>query len=82
MINELLIHLLRFDAIWYAHPGRLKYAITWDGRWHVGVWTGPHGDLICVKHCDTREEAERYLSPGGRTILAATLKAWKKRAAV
>ncbi len=40
----------------------------------VGVWTGPDRDLICVKRCTTNEEAERYLSPPGRTILSAVLR--------
>ncbi len=40
----------------------------------VGMWTGPDHDLLCVKNCSTNEEAERYLSPPGRTILSATLR--------
>lgn len=36
-------------------------------RWHVGVWTGPDRDLVCLKACATSDEAERWLSPGGWT---------------
>jgi len=75
MLSELLVHAMGWDAVWYAHPGKLWWALKWPGRWHVGTWTGPHGDLICVRRCDTREEAERYLSPSGKTIFSATIKA-------
>jgi len=45
-----------------------RLAIPWSGpRWHVGVWTGPDSDLVCLKDCNTKEEAERWLSPGGWT---------------
>lgn len=35
--------------------------------WFAGVWTGPQHDLICLKKCDTNEEANIWLSPSGRT---------------
>ncbi len=75
MIAELIMHYSSFGDVWYAHPGRLINAIRWSGRWHVGNWTGPQHDLICVKNCSTNAEAERWLSPGGRTILSAAIKA-------
>lgn len=74
MMIELLMHLWGFDAVWYAHPGSLSLAIK-NGRWHVGLWTGPHGDLVCVRHCDSRTEAEKHLSPGSRTVMSALIKA-------
>lgn len=40
----------------------------------VGTWTGPDGDLLCVKRTAWKCEAERYKSPCGRTILDATLR--------
>jgi len=79
VISELLIHIMGCDAVWYANPGTLKNMIKWDGRWHVGFWTGPQLDLVCIKKCKTNEEADRYLSPGGRTILSATLKTLSAR---
>lgn len=44
----------------------------------VGVWTGPDRDLLCVKECATAEEAERWLSPSGPTILLAALRSVAK----
>jgi len=69
-------HDAQFTDLWYANPGPGVH--TQDGqkrylherfgpRWHAGVWTGPQQDLVCVKHCETNEEAERWLSPGGWT---------------
>lgn len=75
MIAEWLAHRAGFADIWYAHPG----PSTMRGRWHAGHWTGPDGDLLCVKHCDTDEETELYLSPSANTILGAILKAWWKQ---
>ena len=67
-----LMHATGFTDIWYAHPGP-------DGilrnRWHAGFWTGPQKDLICVKKCETNEEAEEWLSPGANTPIAAILAA-------
>lgn len=36
-------------------------------RWHVGVRTGPDKDLICLRDCETKEEAEKWKSPAGWT---------------
>lgn len=68
-------HDAGFTVLWYAHPGINNYYADIDtiprarfgGRWHAGVDTGPDGDLICVKHCASKEEAEDWLSPGGYT---------------
>lgn len=89
MLAEIIMHRMDWGDVWYAHPGvrgwwrDLWRYLRWDGRWMVGVWTGPQRDLICVRHCDTNEEAERWLSPGSHTILGATLKAlwrhWRPR---
>ena len=57
----------------------LRIFITWRDRFHVGVWTGRDGDLICVKQCSTNEEAERYLAPGSSSlVMAAARSAWKR----
>jgi len=76
MLAELLMHKIGFTDIWYAHPGAPK---TLGGRWHAGHWTGPDGDLICVKICLTKQESEYFLSPDANSILGAILKAWWKR---
>ena len=57
----------------------LSCSVRRDGRFHVGVWTGPQHDLICVRGCDTNEEAERWLSPGGVTITIAAIRAAVRR---
>ncbi len=84
MVSEVVMHWMGWSDVWYAHPGARGFwrdlwrYIRWEGRWHVGNWTGPQNDLLCVRYCDTNEEAERWLSPGSRTILGAVLKAlWR-----
>ena len=84
MLTEYILQRMGWDSIWYAHPGpgglrRLwRMRVFWPGRFHVGVWTGPQLDLLCIERCDTNEEAERALSPSGPTVLLATLAAlWK-----
>jgi hypothetical protein len=60
-------------------PGREMCWLPWDvfkrGSFMVGVFTGKDGDLLCVKKCGSWEDPEAWLSPGGRSILGATLKA-------
>ena len=78
MISELIIHKMGWTVVWYAHPGGSylrNLTGRWGGRWHVGVDTGPQHDLICLKHCRTNKEAERWLSPGGSLISIAVIKA-------
>lgn len=80
-------HAAGFTDIWYAHPGPKPYAHYQTGevrerfgpRWHAGVWTGPDRDLLCVKPCDTAEDAERWLSPGGHSPEGAVRIALAKR---
>lgn len=74
------MHLLNWSDVWYAHPGDIRSNFRKRGGcFFVGVWTGPQRDLICVRRADTNQAAERFLSPSGRTILDATIKAvWKK----
>lgn len=57
-----------FDDLWFC------------GDWFAGVWTGPQRDLICVKDCDTNEEAEIWLSPPGATPEEATRLSLEKQA--
>ena len=68
-----LMHQYGFTTLWYAHPGPENF--HWPERWHVGHWTGPDNDLVCVKLCRTKEEAERWLSPGGDNPFDALNKA-------
>lgn len=84
---ERRFHEAGFMDIWYAHPGPRAYDYylegerreRFGGRWHAGVFTGPQHDLICVKQCETNEEAERYLSPGAYSIAEAIEAALAKR---
>jgi hypothetical protein len=63
-------HDAGFTHLWYAHPGGTEHN-RFGKRWHAGMWTGPDGDLICVRPCETSVEAERCLSPGADTPAAA-----------
>ena len=73
--------------MWYANPFQKGTVLTnnniglgtnFGPRWACGVWTGPQNDLLCLKECDTNEEANEWLSPMGYTPKAAALKARKK----
>ncbi len=44
--------------------------------WFVGVWH-TNFDLLCVRRCETEEEAEKWLSPEGHSFLEAIDKAEK-----
>ena len=82
MIVEWIMNRMYWQDVWflgYNHPAASWRKFTRRDSAYVGVWTGPQNDLICVRHCETNEEAERYLSPGGYTILHAALKSWLKR---
>ncbi len=70
------MHVNGFTDLWYAHPGSGNF--NWPERWHVGHWTGPDNDLICLKLCATGEEAEKWLSPGGSDPWDALNKAIEK----
>ena len=74
MIAEIIIHYMCWEAVWCVTDYPL-YGPFHHG-WFVGDWTGPDHDLICVRRCDTKEEAERCLSPIARTILGAAVKSW------
>lgn len=65
--------------LWYANPGGVYGRENFGGRWHAGVFTGPQRDLICVKNCDTNEEAEKWLSPEGWSPEQAAQLALEKR---
>lgn len=73
MLTRLIMRRMHWDAIWYADRGpRLA------GLWHVGTWTGPERDLVCIRRCATNEEARLALSPSSRTLLGAAFLAWRK----
>ena len=58
-----------FSTLVYFHPGEGHR--DWADRWVAGILTGRDNDLICVKHCKTVEEGERWLSPGASDPLTA-----------
>ncbi len=66
-----MMHQAGFADIWYAYPGLLMS----ENCWHAGIWTGPQNDLLCVKKCDTNDEANRYLSPGANSPYEAVAQA-------
>lgn len=81
MISEFIMSKMGWDAVWYLGGGGLEPGQNpppghhrWWHRWSlgsvfVGTWTGPDGDLVCVKRCQTRDEANRWLSPPAHTVL-------------
>lgn len=75
MLIEYIMHRFQWDTVWYAGMPSFWQSITnrRGGRFHVGQWTGPQLDLVCLKRCKTNEEAEKWLSPEGRTIFLATI---------
>lgn len=83
MLSELIMRRYGWDAIWCpeAADPPVRRTSPWVGRCLVGTWTGPDADLLCVKPCETSEEAERFLSPMAHSILGAVLRAawhrWK-----
>lgn len=79
MLAEWIMERHGWDAVWFLgsnrpHPRWWQFARR--DACYVGTWTGPDMDLICVRRCETDEEAEQWLSPGGRTILHAALRSW------
>jgi hypothetical protein len=63
-------HDAGFSDIWYANPGPAKagrpdYAL--EPRWFAGVWSGPDYDVVCIKHCISKTEIERLISPPGHS---------------
>lgn len=64
---DYLMDYMGWQDIWHPNPG----------QWFMGVWTGPQDDLLCIKKCRTREEANRFLSPEGKSIDDACIKAMK-----
>lgn len=74
MITEYLMHRFVWPDIWYS--GRQTFWKSLKGkRFHVGMWTGPDHDMLCLKRCYTNGEAKIYKSPGGRTITGALINA-------
>jgi len=73
---EEIMHEMEWTTIFYFHPGMPYF--DWPDNWAAGVWTGPQDDLLCVKPCETNEEAERWLSPCANSALDAVLLAQDK----
>lgn len=70
---EELMRKYGWEAIWFpdaTYPGPRA-----PRRFYVGTWTGPDGDLLCVRPCETKEEAETALSPPGASVRDAALRA-------
>lgn len=76
MITEFLMHMFGWDTVWYADMQTFRKSLfnLKGGRFHVGTWAGAQNDLVSLKRSKTNAEADTWLSPGGRTILLATLK--------
>lgn len=82
MLAEWLMERYGWDAVWFLGSNGLRrgpFRFLGPGTCLVGTWTGPDADLLCVRQCDTSEQAEACLSPEGWTITHAALRAWIKR---
>jgi len=85
VLTEWLMERYGWDAVWFLGSNGLRRGplrFFGPGTCLVGTWTGPDLDLLCVKECDTPDEADACLSPEGWTITHAALRAWLKRLSV
>lgn len=81
MIAEWLMERHGWNAVWFLGSNGLRRGLLrfiGPATCYVGVWTGPALDLLCVKECETNQDAEMWLSPPGWTILHAAVLAWLK----
>ena len=81
MLAEWFMERYGWDAVWFIGSNGLKHGpfkFMGTDTCYVGVWTGPDSDLLCVRECSTREEAERCLAPSGWTITHAAVRSWVK----
>ena len=67
-----------WSHIWYANPfsegepdWREKCKGHYEDRWHVGVWSGPDNDIICVMPAKHKYLAEWFSSSGSESVLAS-----------
>jgi len=70
-----------FSDIWYSNTyavGTILHEPDFNQRWHVGVWTGPNRDMLCLKQCYTDDEASLWLAPSGNDIQEAFEKSVEK----
>ncbi len=75
MLAQFIMHLHGWHDAWFPLAGESSKHGFERNACYVGIWTGPQLDLICVKRCNTNEEANRFLSPPGRTMLDAAIRA-------
>ncbi len=81
MLTEWLMEHYGWPDVWFLGSNGLRrgpFKFIGPGVCFVGVWTGPDRDLLCVKECETRDEAEKNLSPAGWTIAHAAIRSWLK----
>ena len=84
MITKYLMYRFGWETVWMVGVCPQEAGLDAPKRrfefFHceclVGTWTGPDADLLCVRPCDTSAEAEKWLSPPGRTILHAALRSF------
>ena len=91
MLAEVVMNYMGWSGAWFPsatypdnrEPGwsLWRCMVPRANSCYVGSWTGPDGDMLCVKPCSTNAEALRWKSPGGRFLIDATLRALWLRAA-
>jgi hypothetical protein len=75
MLLRWLMNRYGWDTVWAPGMGDVSFQrrwLAWDS-YRVGIWTGPDMDMLCTKWCATDRDAERWLSPGGPTMLLAAM---------
>ncbi len=81
MLVEWLMERYGWNDVWFLGSNGLRrgpFRFIGPNTCMVGVWTGPDRDLLCVRKCETPQEAEKYLSPSGWTITHAAILSWRR----
>lgn len=81
MLAEYIMFKMGWTEVWLPGASGREPSLPGAGQLFeegtavVGMWTGPDDDLLCVKrHDHDVEQARRWCSPPGRTILDACLR--------
>ncbi len=83
MLTELIMALYGWSDVWVTtigdpddapgsgHPVVDAFKVR---GFYVGTWTGPDGDMLCVRRTLNDVAAQRYRSPPGRTLFGAVVR--------
>lgn len=79
MITERIMKHCGFTDIVVVHRDQWHVLGSPRVYYYVGLRAGPDEGYICVVDCLLWDDAIRFISPPGRSILIAAVKAWWKR---